>query len=234
VINPLYQRCRFLASAAALRDLPDDEGAEVAFAGRSNAGKSSAINAITGQKGLARTSKTPGRTQLINFFTVDAGRRLVDLPGYGYAKVAAGRRNAWHRLVDQYATHRRSLRGIILVMDIRHPLTTLDALTIDWCRGLGLPTHLLLTKADKLGRSACNAALLRAKKIMQESSYGSITMQVFSSHERLGVEQAHRILDQWLDSPTGPARQKSSEAQRGEPLRSTTPGLGKPGLKPTH
>ena len=234
VTNPLYQSCRFLVSAAAMKDAPQDDGAEVAFAGRSNAGKSSAINAIVGQKGLARTSKTPGRTQLINFFAVDPTRRLVDLPGFGYAKVAADRRAAWHRLVDQYVTHRRSLSGIFLVMDIRHPLTPFDILMMEWCRGLDLPMHLLLTKADKLGRGASNTALLRTRTILQESGYGSATLQLFSSCGRVGVEEAHRALDHLLGLSAWPRTQKSSEAQRGEPLRSKAPGLGKPGENSTH
>ena len=192
-----YHRCRFLTSAAALRDAPPDDGAEVAFAGRSNAGKSSALNTIVGQKGLARTSKTPGRTQLLNFFEVAANRRLVDLPGYGYAKVSAGQRGAWHRLVEGYLAERRCLTGIFLTMDIRHPLTEFDRLMIDWCRELELRAHILLTKADKLGRGAAKTTLLQVERELREVGH-TTTLQVFSSLDRTGLDGAHASLDQLL------------------------------------
>lgn len=199
MINPLYHRCHFLISASTIREAPPDEGAEVAFAGRSNAGKSSAINTITARKALARTSKTPGRTQLINFFAVDEARRLIDLPGYGYAKVSATRRSAWHRAVEDYVTQRRSLRGIFLVMDIRHPLTAFDTLMIDWCRELHLPVHVLLTKADKLGRGAAQSALLQVQRVLRQAGEPRATVQLFSSLDRLGVDEAHRALDRLLN-----------------------------------
>lgn len=201
MIPSRYHRCRFLTSAATLKDAPPDEGTEVAFAGRSNAGKSSAINTIVGQRGLARTSKTPGRTQLLNFFEVDTGHRLVDLPGYGYAKVSAHQRHAWHRAVEQYLADRRSLVGIFLAMDIRHPLTDFDCLMIGWCRELGLHAHLLLTKSDKLGRGAAKAVLLQTQRALRESRHVTATAQLFSSLDRSGLDEAHAMLDRLL----GPA-----------------------------
>lgn len=201
MINPQYHRCRFLLSAASLRDAPPDLGAEVAFAGRSNAGKSSAINTITRQKALARTSKTPGRTQLINFFTVDDDRRLVDLPGYGYAKVSATRRSAWHRTVEDYLVNRRSLRGIFLMMDIRHPLTAFDQLMLDWCRDIELPVHLVLTKADKLGFGASKTALVQVEKALSAGAHAATSAQLFSSMDQRGVDQAHAMLDALLGEP---------------------------------
>lgn len=201
VINPVYHRCRFLLSAATVDDAPTDEGAEVAFAGRSNAGKSSALNTITRQKSLARTSKTPGRTQLLNFFWVDDSRRLVDLPGYGYAKVSATKRGAWHRAVEHYLTRRRSLRGIFLMMDIRHPMTSFDRLMLQWCGDLDLPVHLLLTKADKLGRGAAKAVLMQTEKMVRELGGSMATLQLFSSLNGAGVDEAHEILDRLLSLP---------------------------------
>jgi GTP-binding protein len=195
VNDSVYRSSHFLISAASVANAPPDEGAEVAFAGRSNAGKSSAINAIVGQKGLARTSKTPGRTQLINFFGLDATRRLVDLPGYGYAKVSAERRSGWHRLVDQYVRERRSLRGIVLMMDIRHPLTPFDRLMLEWALDLDRSMHVLLTKSDKLGRGAASASLLATRKEMNDSGFGAVSLQLFSVPDRVGIEQAHRVLD---------------------------------------
>lgn len=200
MINPLYHRCHFLLSAATIKDAPADTGAEVAFAGRSNAGKSSAINTITHQKSLARTGKTPGRTQLINFFSVDDQRRLVDLPGYGYAKVSASRRSAWHRAVEDYMMRRRSLRGIFLMMDIRHPLTAFDALMLDWCRELDIPVHLVLTKADKVGRGAAKSVLLQVERTLHAAGESRATVQLFSSFDRQGVDLAHDTLDRLLRS----------------------------------
>ena len=198
MINPQYHRCRFLLSAASLRDAPPDLGAEVAFAGRSNAGKSSAINTITRQKALARTSKTPGRTQLINFFTVDDERRLVDLPGYGYAKVSATRRSAWHRTVEDYLVNRRSLRGIFLMMDIRHPLKDYDRQMLGYAVQRGLPAHALLTKADKLGRGQQAQALQAVKKELFSSFGDTVGVQTFSAESKQGVEEARAVVAGWL------------------------------------
>lgn len=226
MINPLYHRCHFLISAATIRDAPPDEGFEVAFAGRSNAGKSSAINTITAQKSLARTSKTPGRTQLINFFAVDESRRLIDLPGYGYAKVSATRRSAWHRAVEDYMIERRSLRGIFLMMDIRHPLTPFDNLMIDWCRQLQLPIHVLLTKADKLGRGAGKSILMQVERVLRAGGEGRATVQLFSAFNRLGVDEAHVALDEFLDLAGSETAQKTLRSVKGGSLRSEAPESG--------
>ena len=157
-----YRQACFLTSVASIRGLPADRGREVAFAGRSNAGKSSAINALTGRRHLARTSRTPGRTRLINFFELDEERRLVDLPGYGYAKVPRSMSREWGALVGKYLESRESLAGVVVLMDIRHPLTELDATLLDWCRAADLPVLAVLTKADKLARGRRAAALAEA------------------------------------------------------------------------
>jgi GTP-binding protein len=151
----VYPNVRFVTSANKVSQLPPDTGAEVAVAGRSNAGKSSAINAITQRKGLARTSKTPGATRLINFFELDAGRRLVDLPGYGYAKVSGAMREHWGSLLESYFAKRDTLQGTIIVMDVRHPLTDIDREMLELASSRDKPVHILLTKADKLGRPRC-------------------------------------------------------------------------------
>ena len=147
-----YPNTQFLTSANGAEQFLPDEGQEVAFAGRSNAGKSSALNAITGRKALARISKTPGRTQLVNFFALDEARRLVDLPGYGYAKVPAKLRAHWQEVLQVYFETRQSLRGVVLLMDIRHPMRPFDQQMVAWCTAKGLPVHLVLTKGDKLKR----------------------------------------------------------------------------------
>ena len=193
-----YYRCaRFLTSAARLEQAPPDLGFEVAFAGRSNAGKSSAINALCGQKGLARTSKTPGRTQLLNFFGLDDDHRLVDLPGYGYAAVAASIRAEWQGAVAPYIERRRSLQGLVVLTDIRHPLRDLDLQLVDWASHLGRPVHVLLTKADKLGRGKATATLLAARKALADHSPAA-TAQLFSAVAGQGVEVLAAVLDDWL------------------------------------
>lgn len=194
-----YYRCaRFLTSAARLEQAPPDTGLEVAFAGRSNAGKSSAINALCGQKGLARTSKTPGRTQLLNFFGLDDERRLVDLPGYGYAAVAASIRAEWQGAVAPYIERRRSLRGLVVLSDVRHPLRDLDLQLVDWASHLERPVHVLLTKADKLGRGKAAATLLAARDLL--AGYpGAPTVQLFSALAGQGLEALAEVLDGWLE-----------------------------------
>ncbi|HXH01795.1 MAG TPA: ribosome biogenesis GTP-binding protein YihA/YsxC [Candidatus Competibacteraceae bacterium] len=192
-----YQHTRFLASAHELRQLPPDHGIEIAFAGRSNAGKSSALNTLTGQRALARISKTPGRTQLINVFHVAEGRHLVDLPGYGYAKVPDAIRLHWHRLLERYFRERHALAGLMLLMDVRHPLTALDRQMLDWCRHRALPCHVLLTKADKLGRGQASATLLTVRKALAQD-YPQTSVQLFSSLNRLGLEEAQARLDEWF------------------------------------
>ena len=192
-----YNRIEFLKSANERKHLPPDIGAEVAFGGRSNAGKSSALNAITGFKRLARTSKTPGRTQLINFFQLDPQRRLVDLPGYGYAKVPDAIKFHWEKVLTEYIKHRQSLKGIVLLMDIRHPLKPLDWQMIKWGLAQQLPLHILLTKADKLKRGAALNALLHLQKELSGHE-GWVTSQLFSSFSGEGVEEVRHKLDEWL------------------------------------
>lgn len=197
--NPIYHHARFLMSAAQLTQLPPDEGFEVAFAGRSNAGKSSALNRISRQKSLARTSKTPGRTQLINFFTLDDERRLVDLPGYGYAKVAEAIKRRWQETMENYLASRQSLQGLILLMDIRHPLRDVDQQLLNWCWHVGMPVHVLLTKADKLKRGPAQATLLRLRKeLSQQAPAGSTSVQLFSALKGTGIDEAQAKLDHWL------------------------------------
>lgn len=193
-----YNQIQFLKSAAEIHQLPDDLGAEVAFAGRSNAGKSSAINAITGIHRLAKTSKTPGRTQLINFFALNEQLRLVDLPGYGFAKVSESIKNHWKQLLDRYFNERQSLKGVILLMDIRHPLKDQDWQMIEWSMSHSLPMHILLTKADKLSRGAAHSTLFKLRKEL--SGYEElITIQLFSVPSSIGIEEVHATLDKWLD-----------------------------------
>ncbi|MDG1231746.1 MAG: ribosome biogenesis GTP-binding protein YihA/YsxC [Pseudomonadales bacterium] len=189
-----FKTAKFTTSAATLAQCPTDEGAEIAFCGRSNAGKSSAINALTDQKALARTSKTPGRTQLINFFTLDDETKLVDLPGYGYAKVPISIKEHWHRHLDEYLRDRKSLRGMVLLMDIRHPLKDFDKMMIEWSVDSGLPLHILLTKADKLKRGGQQNGLLGLRKHLPPE----ISAQVFSATKKLGIKELERSLTAWL------------------------------------
>lgn len=199
----IFTRATFLMSAPTLKACPSDRGAEVAFAGRSNAGKSSAINTLTGNRKLARTSKTPGRTQLINFFAVSDQQRIVDLPGYGYAKVPRTLKAEWDRNLATYLEKRRSLRGLILLMDIRHPLQTFDRQMLNWAERGNMPVHILLTKADKLGRGQQKSALLSAQKIVrQHHPEHAITLQAFSSLKKEGGEQLQDVLNEWLALPT--------------------------------
>ncbi len=195
--NP-YAKAVFLKSAARVTHLPEDTGYEVAFAGRSNAGKSSALNCLTRIKGLARTSKTPGRTQLINLFSLDEERRLVDLPGYGYAKVALQVKMEWQKHLAHYLDVRQSLRGLVLLMDVRHPLKDLDQMMIDWALNRELPVHILLTKADKLSRSDVKNTVLKVRKHYELASH-LISVQAFSSLKKEGVEELILLLNQWLD-----------------------------------
>ena len=193
----LCQQASFLTSAARVEQCPEDEGYEVAFAGRSNAGKSSAINTLT-RASLARTSKTPGRTQLLNFFSLDDERRLVDLPGYGYAKVPIPLKLHWQQHLEAYLSSRTSLMGLILMMDIRHPLTPFDHLMLDWAASSQMPMHILLTKADKLTFGAGKAALLKTQKEIQNKWGATASIQLFSSTKRIGITEAHQVLANWL------------------------------------
>ena len=197
-MNPFYHQAQFLISAAKADGFPTDEGCEVAFAGRSNAGKSSAINVLCNQRALARTSKTPGRTQLINFFSLGETRRLVDLPGYGYAKVPVAMRYAWRRLMEHYLGQRQCLKGMVVVMDIRHPLTDHDWTMLGWAHERSLPVHVLLTKADKLRRGP---AMDTARQVAAELGKAGMdaTVQPFSALKKEGIDDAHGILDGWLE-----------------------------------
>jgi len=196
--NPLYHRANYLTSAHRLDQLPTDCGYEVAFAGRSNAGKSTAINAITNRKALARTSKTPGRTQQIVVFEFDPERRLADLPGYGYAKVAKGLRQHWQKTLDQYFQSRASLRGLIIIMDIRQPLKDYDRQLLAWSNLAQLPCHVLLAKADKLKRGPGLNAMQAVEKQLDANQIRA-SVQLFSGTRREGVDQVHRVLDQWFE-----------------------------------
>ena len=191
-----YQTAKYLLGAAKLAQLPPDQGIEVAFAGRSNAGKSSALNTLTQQKSLARTSKTPGRTQLINVFTLDEERRLIDLPGYGYAKVPEAMKLQWQEELSRYLQQRQCLRGLVLLMDIRHYLKDTDKDMLSWAAEVGLPVHCLLSKADKLKQGAKSKAVLQCKKAVKELHPGA-SVQAFSSLKREGLDQLYTVLDQW-------------------------------------
>lgn len=192
-----YSEASFLLSVAQLSQLPADIGFEVAFLGRSNAGKSSALNTISNLKNLARTSKTPGRTQCINLFKLDDERRLVDLPGYGYAKVPVAVSEGWQRTTNEYLRIRTCLKGLMLVMDARHPLKEMDMNVISWCVDCGIPCHVLLTKADKLSNTKAQQTLRQVIQYLQpfEAKLGA---QLFSSLDHTGVEQARARLDSWF------------------------------------
>jgi GTP-binding protein len=199
-MNKRYRQARFLTSAARLKQAPPDEGHEIAFAGRSNAGKSSAINALCDQKALARTSRTPGRTQLLNFFEIDPQRRLVDLPGYGYARVARDIKHDWQGTLADYLQQRRCLRGLILMMDARHPLKPYDVQMLAWANQIPLPVHVLLTKVDKLNRKESGAALKQVQEALREFST-DFSVQLFSALKRWGIDEAHAQMDRWLAWP---------------------------------
>lgn len=195
--KPVYNNAKYAISAAKVNQCPADIGFEVAFAGRSNAGKSSAINTLTRQPRLARTSKTPGRTQLLNFFNLTEQQRLVDLPGYGYAKVPEQVKLDWEKQIMAYFIERQSLQGLVLVMDSRRPLTPFDSNMVQWCQQQQLPLHLLLTKADKLKKGPANATLLQVEKAIADCST-PISVQLFSSLKRQGIDTLENKLNQWL------------------------------------
>ncbi len=196
-MNSHYRQAAFLRAVARLDQAPEDTGREVAFAGRSNAGKSSAINTLCDQRHLARTSKTPGRTQQIVFFETSEGRRLVDLPGYGYARVSEAIKLQWQDLMADYLRHRQSLIGLVVVMDIRHPLTDFDLRMLDWSRETHLSLLLLLTKSDKLKRGAGLAQLDLVRRAVAKEG-DRIRVERFSSFDPQGVEPVHEVLDHWL------------------------------------
>lgn len=195
--TPNYRRAQYLTSAAKLHQCPPDEGWEVAFAGRSNAGKSSAINSLTNNKKLAKTSRTPGRTQLINFFELSSSQRLVDLPGYGFAKVPVAVKKEWTRQLENYLAKRQCLRGMILLMDVRHPLQPFDEQMLNWAIAAHMPVHILLTKADKLKKGPANNSLLAVRKATKAHE-DLVSVQLFSALKHSGHEQLIAVLDAWL------------------------------------
>jgi GTP-binding protein len=197
-VTCLLNRAVFRQSAEKLVQLPHDSLAEVAFAGRSNAGKSSALNALTGKRKLAHVSKTPGRTRLINFFELAARTYLVDLPGYGYAQVPGDMKRQWARLLTGYLAKRQQICGLVVVMDVRHPLTPLDRQLLEWFAATGRPVHVLLTKADKLSRSQASAQLKKVQMVLRDD-YPGCTAQLFSSSARQGLEQARETISGWLE-----------------------------------
>ncbi|MFC0173196.1 ribosome biogenesis GTP-binding protein YihA/YsxC [Vibrio comitans] len=192
-----YQNTHFITSAPDIRHLPEDEGIEIAFAGRSNAGKSSALNRLTNQRALAKTSKTPGRTQLINLFKVDENCHIVDLPGYGFAQVPLELKKKWQKSLGEYLQRRECLKGLVVLMDIRHPMKDLDQQMIFWAVDSGIPVQVLLTKADKLKSGARKAALLKIRKDA-EGFGGDVNVEAFSSLKGIGVDQLRARLDTWF------------------------------------
>ncbi len=198
--NPNYKKATFLLSAAKLSQLPSDKGIEVAFVGRSNAGKSSVLNQLTNNSKLARVSKTPGRTQHINLFVLDDNRRLVDLPGYGFAQVPNEVKIQWQKTLDAYLQQRECLTGLVLVMDIRHPLTEFDRNLLAWAEECGLTVHILLNKADKLAFGAMKKTLLEVTKFISEYN-NQVTCQVFSALKSTGIKELRELLDNWFAQP---------------------------------
>lgn len=212
-----FSRIEFLCSAPTTQNCPPDTGLEVAFAGRSNAGKSSAINCLTNNKKLARTSKTPGRTQLINFFNLSSEQRLVDLPGYGFAKVPKAMKQEWDRNLADYLQTRKSLKGLVILMDARHPLQEFDQQMIQWGCNSQLPVHLVLTKADKLKKGPAKASLLTVQKYLRENDQQSnVSAQLFSSLKKQGLEELKIVLNLWLNPGQNPLDQHT--LQTGELL----------------
>ena len=191
-----YTGAKYLTSANEIKGLPKDNGSEVAFIGRSNAGKSSSLNTITGIKGLARTSSTPGRTQMMHFFDLGGDCRLVDLPGYGYAKVPKPMKEKWQKVTNRYLETRECLRGLVLVMDIRHPLKEQDWNILMWTAEWNLPCHVLLTKADKLKSNKAKQA--QTEVVKQLEMYEMVTVDMFSSQNKLGLFEARAVLDRWF------------------------------------
>ncbi|MGB8856268.1 MAG: ribosome biogenesis GTP-binding protein YihA/YsxC [Burkholderiales bacterium] len=194
----IFQHAAFHITVNHLQDLPPEGCAEVAFVGRSNAGKSSAINTLANRTRLAFVSKTPGRTQHINYFSLGDNRFLVDLPGYGFANVPFAVKNHWEKLVGGYLATRQSLRGLIIIMDIRHPLRDTDRDMIEWFSPSGKPIHILLSKADKLSKQDQNKAFSAIKQTLQ-SDYPQCSVQLFSSPKRMGIEQATAVVTAMLD-----------------------------------
>lgn len=196
-MSSIYRNARFLSSATTRKTLPPEQGLEVAFAGRSNSGKSSTLNCLCEQKALARVSKTPGRTQLINFFALPDNNALVDLPGYGYAKVPEKVKFEWQKFIESYMTERTTLAGLVIIMDIRHPMREHDLIMLEWAESRQLPVHVLLNKSDKLKRGAMTKALTETKQALKEYDLPA-TVQTFSSLKKLGVTELAKQLDYWF------------------------------------
>ena len=193
-----YQKTHFITSAPDINHMPPDDGIEVAFAGRSNAGKSTSLNRLTNQKRLAKTSKTPGRTQLINVFQVEEGRRIIDLPGYGFAQVPLEMKKKWQKALGEYLQKRESLKGLVVLMDIRHPMKDLDQELIYWAADCQIPVLVLLTKADKLKKGPCQSTLLKIREASL-AFCGDVQVEVFSALKGMGVDKLRAKLDSWLD-----------------------------------
>ena len=204
-----YRQATFFKSAAKLSQCPENEGREVAFAGRSNAGKSSALNTLTGSAKLARTSKTPGRTQLINFFEIQPGAFLVDLPGYGYAKVPEAMKKEWQQHMTKYLERREALAGLVLLVDVRHPMIEFDQMMLNWSVSANLPLHILLTKADKLKQGAARQVLNTLSKELER--FPQVSVQLFSSLKRTGVDHLAMKLDEWFLAPEFDDEQSATE-----------------------
>lgn len=190
-----YRQAQYSENSHTLKQLTADRGIEVAFAGRSNAGKSSAINTLTQQKSLARTSKTPGRTQQIVMFNLNEDCRIADLPGYGFAKTGKQLREHWQQVLPAYLESRQSLRGVVLLMDIRHPMKEFDQGMLSWCDSIELPVHILLTKADKLSRNEGKKTLFKVQSMLSEIH----SLQLFSATKRTGLDELYNLLDEWFD-----------------------------------
>lgn len=195
--NRYYRQAKFLISAGKANQFPL-EGMEVAFSGRSNAGKSSALNTLCDNKGLARTSKTPGRTRLVNFFELDEQRRLVDLPGYGFAKVPVAMKKEWENLMTQYLSDQKALNGLVIIMDIRHPLNDYDWQMLEWCNHYKLPAHVLLTKADKIKRGPQQSSKLKTQKLLKDAGVDA-SVQTFSALKKTGLDELVIKLNEWLE-----------------------------------
>ncbi len=198
-MSAFYQQARFLQSASTLNTLPPELGFEVAFAGRSNSGKSSTLNRLCQQKSLARTSKTPGRTQLINFFSLPEGKFLVDLPGYGYAKVPESVKIEWQRFIESYLTQRFPLCGLVIVMDIRRPMLEYDLNMLNWTNTRNLPVHVVLNKSDKLKHGQAKTALLKTRQQLNKIN-PSYTVQMFSALKGIGVTELEIQVDKWMNA----------------------------------
>ncbi|EKG0406652.1 YihA family ribosome biogenesis GTP-binding protein [Vibrio cholerae] len=212
-----YQNTHFITSAPDIRHLPEDEGIEIAFAGRSNAGKSSSLNRLTNQKNLAKTSKTPGRTQLINLFKVADGCHIVDLPGYGFAQVPLEMKLKWQRALGEYLQKRQSLKGLVVLMDIRHPMKDLDQQLIIWAVECGIPVQVMLTKADKLKSGARKAQVLKVREEAKTFG-GDVAVDAFSSLSGIGVDTLRAKLDEWY----APMLATLAEQEEGEQPESST------------